>query len=71
MPVVEKDAANAKRIALGMGIPEENIKMFTRMTSKAIQKVFREGMKAFITKNLDDKRSFLLVYAAGHGVCDQ
>ena len=71
LPATTTDAQNAKRIALRMGIPESNIKMFTKMTTKSVQSVFRDGTRTFLNKNADGKRSFLLVYCAGHGVCDQ
>jgi hypothetical protein len=37
LPATAQDAVNAKRIALRMGIPEANIKQFTKMTTKSVQ----------------------------------
>jgi hypothetical protein len=37
LPATATDAVNAKRIALRMGVPEANIKQFTKMTTKSIQ----------------------------------
>ena len=71
LPNTKNDAVNAKRMALRMGILEANIKDFTGMSINAIKNVFRDGLADFILKNKDGKRSFLLVYVAGHGVCDQ
>ena len=71
LPATSNDAVNAKRIALRMGIPEANIHQYTKMTTKAIQQVFRNGTRTFLNKSVDGKRTFLLVYVAGHGVCDQ
>ena len=36
LPATATDAINAKRIALRMGIPEVNIKQFTKMTTKSV-----------------------------------
>ena len=71
LPATTTDAADAKRIALRMGVPEANIKHFTKMTTKSIQQVFRDGTRTFLNRAVGGKRSFLLVYVAGHGVSDQ
>ena len=71
LPATKNDAVNAKKIALRLGIPEQNIKFFTKQTAADFDKVFADAKKRFITKNTGEKRSFLMVYVAGHGVCDQ
>ena len=65
------DAKNAKKIALKLGIPEQNIKFFNKQDEAGINKLFEEAKRRFISINTGDKRSFLMVYVAGHGVCDQ
>ena len=65
------DAEKAKKIAQRLGIPEENIKVFTNQTVKMINKIFREGQRVFSNNAHEKKgRNFLLVYVAGHGVSD-
>ena len=71
LPATERDAENAKKIAMSMGVPEGNIKVFNNATLKSLTKVFRQTTLALASKNVDGKRSFLLVYCAGHGVSDQ
>jgi len=71
LPATIQDAANAKNIAMRMGVPEQNIKLFTKQTVKSIQQVFRDAMRNFLNNAQGGKRTFLMVYVAGHGVCDQ
>ena len=71
LPATERDAENAKKIAMSMGIPEANIKTFNNATVQSLTKYFRQTGLALGSKNVDGKRSFMLVYCAGHGVCDQ
>jgi hypothetical protein len=71
LPATVNDAANAKNIAKAMGIEDKNIKLFNKSTVKSIQSTFREAMRVFMNHGQGDKRSFLMVYCAGHGVCDQ
>ena len=71
LPHTANDAVNAKKIALRLGIPEQNIKFYTKQTEEKVKKLFADAKKRFITTNSGEKRSFLMVYVAGHGVCDQ
>ena len=65
-----KDAENAKKIALRMGIPLENIKKLTNLTYEDFDEVYKGTYKTLKKNALKDKRSFLMVYCAGHGVGD-
>ena len=65
-----KDAENAKKIALRMGIPLENIKKLTNLTYEDFDEVYKGTYKTLKKNTLKDKRSFLMVYCAGHGVGD-
>ena len=70
MTATLKDAENAKKIALRMGVPFENIKKLTNMTYDDFNEVYKSSYKTLKKHALKDKRSFLMVYCAGHGVGD-
>ena len=53
-----------------MGIPLENIKKLTNLTYEDFDEVYKGTYKTLKKNALKDKRSFLMVYCAGHGVGD-
>ena len=59
-----KDAENAKKIALRMGIPFDNIKKLTNLTYEDFDEVYKNTYKTLKKNALKDKRSFLMVYCA-------
>ena len=71
LPETITDVAEAKRIALGLGVAEQDIKQFTKMSTNSIQQIFRDGTQSLSGKAAGGGRSLLLVYVAGHGVSDK
>ena len=70
LPATKDDAANAKMIAMGMGILEPNIFHITDKDVSYHKSFFQKKMIELRDRNIHGKRSFLMVYVSGHGVWD-
>ena len=71
-----EDAEAAKKIAIKMGIPEEEIKMIYGGTTKIVNDYLKKTLKTKLQKAKKDNdangtESLLFVYCAGHGAADQ
>ena len=71
LPQTKKDALHATQIAYGFGIAEKDITFIEDMPITAIHKVFNNVKREFIELSKKNRRTFLFVYAAGHGIADQ
>ena len=71
LPETKNDAEVAKVIAKGLGIKDKDILVLENMNRKQIDTVLNKIKKEFQTLAKQKKRSFVYVYAAGHGAADQ
>jgi len=70
LPTTDEDKDNAVQAAKNFGILNENIHLFTGMNSKELNKELRRLQHQIAGLTMDNKRVFLFVYCAGHGVSD-
>ena len=71
LPPTKKDAKHARQIALGLGILAKDIHDLENQTLAQINKLWNRIMREFKKLHKEKKKTFLFVYAAGHGVADQ
>ena len=71
LPTTSEDKENATIAARKMGIPDEEIFCLHEMSMSDINKFIRRETHRFFSYCLENKRVFLFVYCAGHGVADQ
>ena len=70
LPYTLDDAEKATHAAKCFGIPDENIRKFNKTTKDDIRSIFMSATARFTGLAKDQKRVFLQVYMAGHGVAD-
>ena len=71
MNATKTDAVHARQIARGFGVKQRDIKVLTNATVKELNETFTAYGKSFKSLAKVDKRAFLMVYCACHGVADQ
>ena len=71
LPATEQDAINARKLAHGFNIPDEEIIFIEDKPITEIKKILWDIARRFKALGLKGERTFLFVYCAGHGVADQ
>ena len=71
MPATAKDAKVAKALANGFGIKDKDILFLENKNKKQIDAELNKIKREFRELSRKNKRTFLYVYAAGHGAADQ
>ena len=71
LPATRNDAKVAKAIANGFGILDEDIVNIYNKNFKEINLILNDIKRVFKALSEAGKRTFLYVYAAGHGCADQ
>ena len=71
LPTTRRDASYAAQIARGFGISDSDITYIEDMPNYSMNQTFDNLKKEFFELAEEGKRTFLLVYATGHGVVDQ
>ena len=70
LPATKNDKVNATEIARGFNIPDSDIIYIEDMPREDMEKVFEKVCRELNIYSKARQRTFLLVYAAGHGIAD-